>query len=93
MAHDPALDPAFDGDMMPALTHAGAVIEKAIEHLLQRDIDPMAIASALLGGSLSVMAHSLDDDAVIRVLENATDSVRNGELEHIRDAEAPAEPK
>ena len=51
----------------------------------------MAIASALLGGALSVMAHSMDDEAVIRVLENAIYSVKGGELEHIRDAEAPAE--
>jgi hypothetical protein len=81
-----------DEEMLPALSHAGAVIEKAIEHLLQREIDPMAIASALLGGALSMMAHSLDDDAVLRVLENAMNSVRNGELDHIRDAEFPPDP-
>jgi hypothetical protein len=81
-----------DEAMMPALTHAGSVIEKAIGHLLERDVDPMAIASALLGGALSVMAHSMEDEAVIHVLENAINSVKQGELEHIRDAEHPAEP-
>jgi hypothetical protein len=86
-------DQGPDDELMPALTHAGAVIEKAIEHLLEKEIDPMAIASALLGGALSVMAHSMDDEGVIRVLENAMASVKQGELENIRDAEAPPEPR
>ena len=81
-----------DEAMMPALTHAGSVIQKAVEHLLEREVDPHAIASAMLGGALSIMAHSMDDEAVLRVLENAANSVRAGELEHIRDVEAPAEP-
>jgi len=80
-------DGLHDEAMMPALTHAGAVIEKAIEHLMGREVDPMAIASALLGGALSVMAHSMDDASVIKVLDNAIQSVRGGELEQIRHSD------
>lgn len=62
------------------LSHAGAVIDKAIEYLSEQDIPPIAIASALLGGSLGLLARSMSDDAILQVLANAVHSVRNGEL-------------
>lgn len=62
------------------LSHAGAVVDKAIEHLVGQGIDGVSIASALLGASLSMLSRSLDDANVIRVLENAISSVRRGEL-------------
>jgi len=72
-------------DPMPPpadLSHAGAVVDRAIEHMAGKHLDPIAIASALLGGALGVLAHSMDDAAIVKVLENALASVRSGELRH-----------
>ena len=68
-------------DGTPAdLSHAGAVVDKAIEFMAGQNISPIAIASALLGGALGVLARSMDDAAIAQVLENAIASVRSGEL-------------
>ena len=64
----------------PPLSHAGAVVDKAIEHLVAQNVDGVSIASALLGAALSMLSRSLDDASVIRILERAVDSVRRGEL-------------
>lgn len=75
MAEPMAPDPA------PAdLSHAGAVVDKAIEFMAGQNISPIAVASALLGGALGVLARSMDDVAIAKVLENAIASVRSGEL-------------
>jgi hypothetical protein len=60
--------------------HAGAVVDKAIEYLEAQRIARLAIASALLGGSVRVLALDMPDDAIVRVLNNAIASVRAGEL-------------
>jgi len=65
----------------PDLSHAGAVVDKAIEYLMQKNIDPISIASALLGGSLGLLARSMDDDSIVRVLQNAIASVQTGDLQ------------
>ncbi|KAA5610248.1 hypothetical protein [Rhodovastum atsumiense] len=65
------------------LSHAGAVIDKAIEYMVGQNIGSLAIASALLGGALGMLARSLGDEAIIRVLDNAIASVRAGELHHL----------
>jgi hypothetical protein len=68
-------------DGTPAdLSHAGAVVDKAIEFMAGQNISPIAIASALLGGALGMLARSMDDAAILLVLENAMASVRSGEL-------------
>jgi hypothetical protein len=68
-------------DAAPAdLSHAGAVVDKAIEFMSGRNISPIAIASALLGGALGVLSRSMDDAGIAQVLENALASVRGGEL-------------
>ena len=66
------------------LSHAGAVVDKAIEHMLGQDIAPISVASALLGGALGMLARSLDDRAVAQVLRNALASVEAGELAAMR---------
>ena len=48
----------------------------------------LAIASALLGGALALLAHSLADEAIVRILNNAIASVRAGELRHETDGDA-----
>jgi hypothetical protein len=62
------------------LSHAGAVVDKAIEYMMGQNLSSLAIASALLGGSMALLARSMSDDAIIGVLNNAIGSVRSGEL-------------
>lgn len=62
------------------LSHAGAVIDKAIEYMVGQNIGSLAIASALLGGALGMLARSMADDAVVQILNNAIASVKAGEL-------------
>jgi hypothetical protein len=90
---------AEDDDLPTGLGHAGAVTDKAIEYMLGQGLEPVAVASALLGGALGLLAGSMEDGAILRVLENAMASVRAGELAHIRaaardaqDAAAPEHP-
>jgi hypothetical protein len=62
------------------LGHAGAVVDKAIEYMVSQRIDALSIASALLGGSLALLARSVADEAIVQILNNAIASVRSGEL-------------
>ena len=72
--------PSEDADPPADLSHAGAIIDKAIEYMMGQNIGSVAIASALLGGSLALLARGMDEDAIVRILENAIASVRAGEL-------------
>ncbi len=65
------------------LSHAGAVVDKAIEYMTGQNIGALAIASALLGGALGMLSRSLGDEAIVRVLDNAIASVRAGDLHRI----------
>ena len=70
-----------DGMEAPAdLSHAGAVVDKAIEFMTGQNISSIAVASALLGGALGMLTRSLDDDSIVRILGNAIESVRAGEF-------------
>jgi hypothetical protein len=70
-------------DPPPAeLSHAGAVVDKAIEYMVGQNIGSLAIASALLGGALALLSRSVADDAIVQILTNAISSVRAGELHH-----------
>ncbi|TLU72767.1 hypothetical protein [Lichenicoccus roseus] len=80
MSNDPTI--GQDGTVPEELSHAGAVVDKAIEYMLGKELPPLAIASALLGGSLALLARSMDEDAMLRMLDNASRSVRAGELRH-----------
>lgn len=62
------------------LSHAGAVVDKAIEHMAGRNIGELAIASALLGGALAILSHCMADEGIVRILNDAIASVRAGEL-------------
>ncbi len=78
MMSDPEL--GGDGPAPADLSHAGAVVDKAIEYMVGQQISSIAIASALLGGSLGLLSRSLSEDAVVHILSNAIQSVRAGEL-------------
>ena len=44
------------------LNQAGAVIDKAIAFLLDKKLPPVAVASALLGGALGLLAREMSDE-------------------------------
>jgi hypothetical protein len=70
-----------DSSPPPAdLSHAGAVVDKAIEYMTGQNISSVAIASALLAGSMALLARSVSEDAIVGILNNAIASVRSGEL-------------
>ena len=71
---------AHPADAPADLSHAGAVVDKAIEYMAGQNLSPLSIASALLGGSLGLLARTMGDDAIVQVLQNAMSSVRSGEL-------------
>ena len=79
---------ATDDGAPPDLSHAGAVVDKAIEYMIGQNISSIAIASALLGASLGLLTRSLSDEAVIQILNNAIGSVRAGELRSMADQPA-----
>jgi hypothetical protein len=70
------------------LSHAGSVVDKAIEYMLEQGIAPISVASALLGGALGMLSRSMDDRAVAGVLRSALASVEAGELAAMRDSPA-----
>jgi len=76
------------GEAPDDLSHAGSVVDKAIEYMIEQRIQPISVASALLGGALGLLARNMDDRAVAGVLRNALASVEAGELREIRDAPA-----
>lgn len=62
------------------LSHAGSVVDKAIEYMLEQNIEPVSAASALLGGALGLLARNMDDRSIAAVLRQALASVEAGEL-------------
>jgi hypothetical protein len=69
------------GQEPPAeLSLAGSVVDKAIEYMMGQNVPPVAIASALLGGCMALLAQTLGDEAIIGILNNAVTGVRSGEL-------------
>jgi len=68
------------------LSLAGSVVDKAIEYMVGQSVPPVAIASALLGGSMALLGQTLGDEAIIGVLNNAIASVRSGELRRHKSA-------
>ena len=88
---EPTSDDVSDDGAEPSdeLVKAGAVVEKAIEYLLGQGVPPVAVASALLGGSLGLLARTMDERAILRVLDNAATSVRQGELRARGEGDVP----
>jgi hypothetical protein len=74
-----------DSESPANLSRAGAVVDKAIEYMMTQNLSPLAIASALLGGSMALLARSMSDEAITGVLNNAINSVRSGELREQQD--------
>jgi phage-related baseplate assembly protein len=70
----------LEGDAPEDLSHAGSIVDKAIEYMMDQRISPISAASPMLGGCLGLMARSMDDRAVANVLRQALHSVESGEL-------------
>jgi hypothetical protein len=68
------------------LSLAGSVVDKAIEYMIGQNVPPVAIASALLGGCMALLAQTLGDEAIVGILNNAVASVRSGELRGPKNA-------
>lgn len=69
------------GEQVPEdLARCAMVVEHAIEHLKNEKFPPIAIASALLGGALGVLARSMEPEMILRILDSAAQSVRAGEV-------------
>ncbi|MDE8350107.1 MAG: hypothetical protein POG74_11635 [Acidocella sp.] len=62
------------------LSHAGSVVDKAIEYMMGQNISSMAIASALLGGAMGVLTRTLPEGVIVQILQNAIASVESGEM-------------
>lgn len=73
------------------LAQCAMVVESAMEHLLKENHPPLAIASALLGGSLGLLARSMDRDTILHILDSAAHSVRTGEIHAATQAQAGSE--
>ena len=71
---------ALQSDAHRDLNHAGAVVEKTIEHLVEQRLDPLAIASALLAGSLGLLMQTVGQDATAQVLGSALASIKAGDI-------------
>ena len=62
------------------LSHAGSVVDKAIEYMIGQQINSLAVASALLGGAMGLLTRTLPDDVVVQILRQAMESVESGEM-------------
>ncbi|MDE2390984.1 MAG: hypothetical protein KGL65_05180, partial [Rhodospirillales bacterium] len=60
------------------LSHAGVVVDKAIEYMISQDLSEVAVASALLGGAMGLLTRALPDKVVIQILQNAIKSIEAG---------------
>ena len=72
----------------PDLRHAGAVVDQAIDYMTKQSIDPVAIASALLGGAMGMLTLHLGPEAVLSVLDQARASVESGEMASLTEPPA-----
>ncbi|WP_298216558.1 hypothetical protein [Acidocella sp.] len=71
------------------LSHAGSVVDKAIEYMSGQDISELAIASALLGGAIGLLTRALPDNVVVQILRNAIESIESGEMKSVAEKDQP----
>ena len=80
MGERPDKDSAADGPIPADLGQAGSVIDHAIQFLMEKQVDELSIASALLGGALGLLSQTLNEAAIEAILNNAIAGVRAGHL-------------
>ncbi|MFT8674494.1 MAG: hypothetical protein ABF990_04140 [Acetobacter sp.] len=91
-AHNTGDNAGAGPDVPEDLARCAMVVEHAIDHLKQEKFPPLAVASALLGGALGVLARSMDRDTVLRILDSAAASVRSGDVHASVHADTEAGP-
>jgi hypothetical protein len=69
-----------NGISQQELMEAGDAVDHMIQTLAAKNLPPVAVASALLGGALNVLSRTLSDEAVVQILNHAIASVENGDL-------------
>jgi hypothetical protein len=72
--------PILDDEVPADLSQAGVIVDKAIDFMMDKNIEPLSMASALLGGALALLAGTMDEAAIVQILNNAIDGVRAGDL-------------
>ncbi len=73
------------------LARCAMVVEHAIEHLRNEKFPPIAVASALLGGALGILAQNMAPEEILRILDSAAQSIRAGDLYTSAPTETPTE--
>ena len=73
----------------PELEQAGQMVDQLIRHLMDKDLPPLAIASALLGGSMGLISRELGPTTLLGILDQARDAVRSGHLADRAAGDAP----
>jgi pyrroline-5-carboxylate reductase len=68
----------------PELNKAGKMLEPVIEEMFRQNIPPPVIASALFGATLHILANSLPEEQIVRILTNAVEGVRAGHLRQMQ---------
>jgi hypothetical protein len=79
------MDATALGDAPQDLSHAGSVVDKAIEYMLGQGISEISVASALLGGSLGLLHRNLGEEVTANVLRQALRSVEAGEFRAVEE--------
>jgi hypothetical protein len=69
-----------DEPILAELGQAGTEVDRVIQAMLGQGLSAVAIASALLGGSLCLLSKTMGDEAVLQLLQNAAAGVRAGDL-------------
>lgn len=72
--------PDDEQDVSKDLVRSAAVIDHAIAFLEKENNTSIAIASACLGGALTLLARDMDKEPILRILETAAQNVRSGEV-------------
>ena len=72
------------GQSLPReLEQAGKMVDQVIGHLLDKEVPPVAIASALLGGAMGLLGRTVGSKALLGVLDQARHAVSSGEFENL----------
>ena len=68
------------------LSHAGSVVDKAIEYMMDQKIAPISVASALLGRALGLLARTILKDPRVLILDEATSALDTRTEQEIQSA-------
>ena len=71
------------------LEQAGKMVDQLIRHLAEKDLPPLAIASALLGGSMGLISRELGPTTLLGILDQAREAVRSGHFSDLADGDPP----